>query len=183
MKIYTRTGDDGTTSIGGSRRLQKCDDLIEALGEVDELISWIALLRDSLEYKEYKNFLVSIQKQLMMYEAVLAGTPYRHDDIVTETDYCSVEKLEQEIDRLEIALAPLTTFIIPGGHIIISYCHIARCVCRRAERRVVKLMLKEKSSPLAGIFLNRLADYLFVLSRKISLDLGIEEIKLSGSGL
>jgi len=178
VKIYTRTGDDGTTSTGGSRRLQKCDDLIEALGDVDELISWIALLRDSLECADYKRFLVSIQRQLMIYEAVLAGITYGPVNNDPKTNFCSVEKLEQEIDRLEVDLSPLTKFIIPGGHIIISYCHIARCICRRAERRVVKLMLKEKSSPNAGVFLNRLADYLFVLSRKISLDLGIEEIKL-----
>jgi cob(I)alamin adenosyltransferase len=176
MKIYTRTGDDGTTSLSGGKRVPKYHIRIEAYGTVDELISWIGLLRDFKENNDRKVFLIYIQDQLMNCTAILAADPGNQYDRKLLPGKDSVQKLEEEIDKMEMTLKPLNNFILPGGNILVSYCHIARCVCRRAERAVLKLNQTEKTPEIICIFLNRLADYLFVLSRKICLDLDIEEL-------
>jgi cob(I)alamin adenosyltransferase len=179
MKIYTLTGDDGTTSLSGGRRVPKHSIRVEAYGSVDELIAWIGLLRDHKENLKRKEILIYIQNQLMICAAALA---YDHENIgsrklLPDPDCLSI--LEKEIDRMEETLPPLKNFILPGGHLLVSYCHIARCVCRRAERVILRLNEAEESPELVNKFLNRLSDFLFVLSRKIGLELDIEEVKWS----
>lgn len=179
MKIYTLTGDDGTTSLSGGRRVPKHSLRVEAYGSVDELIAWIGLLRSYKENIERKELLIYIQDQLMRCAAGLAFDPENSNSKRILPDADSITVLENEIDKMEDLLPPLKSFILPGGNILVSYCHIARCVCRRAERTVLKLNEAERSPVVINKFLNRLSDYLFVLSRKISLELGNEEIKWS----
>lgn len=177
MKIYTRTGDDGTTSLSGGRRVSKFHVRVEAYGSVDELIAWIGLIRSYPENISRQDFLVRIQDQLMTCAAELssgdegrAGGSYLPDEqIVTE--------LEKAIDEMESSLPPLRNFILPGGNIAASGANVARCVCRRAERNVLKLNETEKVPLIILQFLNRLSDYLFVLTRKISQETGNEDIK------
>jgi len=177
MKIYTRTGDDGTTSLSGGRRVPKFHPRVEAYGSVDELISWIGLLRGCPVNKSRKDLLLYIQDQLMIAAATLAMDPLNIKAPKVIPDKNSIAKLEKEIDKMEKKLPPLKNFILPGGNAEVSYCQIARCVCRRAERSVLKLDETEKTPEIIIKFLNRLSDYLFVLSRKISYKLDIEEIK------
>lgn len=177
MKIYTLTGDDGTTSLSGGRRVPKHSVRVEAYGSVDELIAWIGLLRDHKENVKRKDLLIYIQDQLMRCAAALAYDNQNSSSrmILPENDCITI--LEKEIDAMEATLPELKNFILPGGNIIISYCHIARCVCRRAERSISALNKTEKSPEIVNKFINRLSDFLFVLSRKITLDLDIEEVK------
>jgi cob(I)alamin adenosyltransferase len=177
MKIYTLTGDDGTTSLSGGRRIPKHSIRLEAYGSVDELIAWIGLLRDHKENQKRKELLIYVQSQLMKCAAALAydNNNINSKKIFPDPDCISV--IEKEIDLMEETLPPLKNFILPGGNILVSYCHIARCVCRRAERAISRLNRTEESPEIVNKFLNRLSDFLFVLSRKISLDLDIEEIK------
>lgn len=177
MKIYTRTGDNGTTSLSGGRRLPKHHVRVEAYGTIDELIAWIGLLRDQRENSNRNEILVYIQNQLMASAAALAfdndNTKVRK--ILPEENCISV--IEAEIDKMESVLPPLKTFIMPGGsgNPVISYCHITRCVCRRAERAITRINSTEYSPEIIKKFLNRLSDFLFVLSRKLCLELDIEE--------
>ncbi|TAL78761.1 MAG: cob(I)yrinic acid a,c-diamide adenosyltransferase [Bacteroidetes bacterium] len=176
MKIYTLTGDDGTTSLSGGRRVPKHSLRVEAYGSVDELIAWFGLLRDHKENQLRKDILIYIQSQLMNCAAALAyDHENRNSKIVLPDDDC-VSVIEKEIDLMEEALTPLKNFILPGGNILVSYCHITRCVCRRAERAVLRLYDTEESPEIVNKFLNRLSDYLFVLSRKLSLELDNQEI-------
>jgi cob(I)alamin adenosyltransferase len=177
MKIYTRTGDDGSTSLAGGERIMKFDIRVEAYGSVDELISWIGLLRDLKENGTRKESLLYIQDQLMRCAATLAHREEsnRKDMCLPETS--SVSFLESEIDRMDEILPPLKNFILPGGSLAASYSHVARCVCRRAERAVLRLNESEKIDPLVYRFLNRLADYLFTLSRMLMFEHDIEELK------
>ena len=179
MKIYTRSGDDGTTSLVGGRRVLKQSIQVEAYGSVDELIAWFGLLRDHKENLKRRELLIFIQDQLMRCAAALASDSKRSSSKKILPDSDSVKVIEREIDCMEELLPPLKNFILPGGNILVSYCHITRCVCRRAERAVLKLNETEKSPQIVIEFLNRLSDYLFVLSRKISLELDIEDIKWS----
>jgi cob(I)alamin adenosyltransferase len=177
MKIYTLTGDDGTTSLSGGRRVPKHSLRVEAYGSIDELIAWIGLLRDHKENIRRKELLIYIQSQLMSCAAAVAydNKTSKSRKILPESDCLSV--IENEIDSMELELPELKNFILPGGNILVSYCHIARCVCRRAERAVLRLTEAEESPEIVNKFLNRLSDFLFVLSRKIGLELDIEEIK------
>ena len=179
MKIYTLTGDDGTTSLSGGRRVPKHSLRVEAYGSVDELIAWIGLLRDHKENIKRKDLLIYIQNQLMRCAAGLAYDNQNKNSkkILPEIDCISV--IESEIDRMEDTLPSLKNFILTGGNILVSYCHIARCVCRRAERAVLRLNQAEETPEIVTKFLNRLSDFLFVLSRKIGLELDSEEIKWS----
>jgi len=177
MRIYTRTGDDGTTSLSGGKRIPKHHVRVEAFGAVDELISWIGLLRDQPENIGRKDFLIYLQNQLMTSAAALASENDLNSSQKLLPDPDCVKKVEDEIDRMDQTLNPLRNLIIPGGNTVVSYCHIARCVCRRAERAVLRLNITEETPPIIKMFLNRLSDYLFILSRRISLDLDIEEIK------
>jgi len=177
MKIYTRTGDDGSTSLTGGRRVPKSHPRVEAFGTVDELISWIGLLRDFRENESRRDILIYIQDQLMRCATTLAT---EKPEISEAEELLPGEKsisfLENEIDSMEANLPPLSNFTLPGGHLVVSYCHITRCVCRRAERSVVRLNDAEKIPSIIYKFLNRLSDYLFVLSRVISLEVDNKEI-------
>jgi len=176
MKIYTLTGDDGTTSLSGGGRVPKQSVRVEAYGSVDELIAWVGLLRDHKENYGRKELLIYIQGQLMSCAAALS---YDRDNdksrrILPDSECVSV--LEREIDKMEGQLPGLKNFILPGGSVLVSYCHIARCVCRRAERAVLRLNKTEEIPEIVIKFLNRLSDFLFVLSRMISLELNDEEV-------
>ncbi len=178
MKIYTRTGDDGTTLSADGQRVPKYHPRIEACGSIDELISWIGLLRGIRENESRIQTLLLVQDILMQVTAILSNHACNEE----ETDYClPVQKailvLENEIDSLQQRLPRSTHFILPGGHIVVSYCHIARCVCRRAERTLSFLGKTEKIPPSAGKFLNRLSDYLFVMARILSIELDNKEVE------
>ncbi len=177
MKIYTLTGDDGTTSLSGGRRVPKHSIQVEAYGSVDELIAWIGLLRDHPDNVKRYKLLIYIQDQLMRCAASLAYDNRNRDTKQLLPDPDCTEVLEKAIDMMDEGLSPIKNFILPGGNILVSYCHIARCVCRRAERAVFRMNEKTESPAIVKIFLNRLSDYLFVLSRYISLELDIEEVK------
>lgn len=177
MKIYTRTGDDGNTSLAGGQRVPKFHPRIEAYGTVDELIAWIGLLRDFRENDSRRDILIYIQDQLMRCAVTLAteGEDNRKAEKYLPNKSC-ISVIEREIDRMEANLPRIKNFILPGGHILVSYCNIARCVCRRTERAVLSLGHTEKIPSILYKLLNRLSDYLFVLSRLISLELDNKEI-------
>jgi cob(I)alamin adenosyltransferase len=184
MKIYTKTGDNGTTALFGGTRVTKDHLRIESYGTVDELNSHIGLIRDQNFNANYKDILIEIQDRLFTVGAILATPPEKEvmkngekrlqNLGIIESD---IELLENEIDAMEEALPPMTHFVLPGGHTTVSYCHIARCVCRRAERLAVHLNHNEPVAEIAIKYLNRLSDYLFVLARKLSHDLNAEEVK------
>jgi cob(I)alamin adenosyltransferase len=176
MKIYTKTGDTGKTSLICGKRLSKHDVRIEAYGVVDELISWVGLLRDQYAGQECGSVLLQIQDRLMVCASILAADCDRCRSRIPSLKDSDVNFLESEIDRMEPELVPLSSFILPGGHTTVSWCHIARNVCRRAERKVTRLSAEEPTDPLVVRYLNRLSDFLFVLSRKISRDLNVDEI-------
>jgi cob(I)alamin adenosyltransferase len=181
FKIYTKTGDKGETSLFGGARVPKNHIRVEAYGTVDELNSYVGLLKDLIDTPQYKAILKAIQDRLFTIGAVLASDPKKNlmtPDVKPE----DIQVLENEIDTMEEALPPLNNFILPGGHSTVSFCNIARTVCRRAERLVIALDGIEKNAgqpidPLSIQYLNRLSDYLFVLGRKVGQDLGVEEIK------
>jgi cob(I)alamin adenosyltransferase len=177
-KIYTKTGDQGHTSLFGGLRLQKNHDRIEAYGTVDELNAHLGYLRDLLsenpDFSDQINQLLWIQRKLFNMGSILATEPGK-DLPVKDFDLSAITFLESAIDQMEAVLPELKNFIIPGGHPLVSYCHIARNVCRRSERRVVTLFDKESNNEYLLIFLNRLSDYLFVLSRIIGHTIQAEE--------
>jgi cob(I)alamin adenosyltransferase len=172
MKIYTKTGDKGTTALIGGTRVPKYDERIEAYGTVDELNSWIGLIRDQDIDKKINNLLLEIQDRLFTAESLLAKGPGSNFDLpeLTEDD---ITLLEKEIDAMNEELPPLYSFVLPGGATVVSYCHLARTVCRRAERLVIKMSETFPVEELLVKYLNRLSDYLFVLSRKFAHDLGV----------
>ncbi len=179
FKIYTKTGDQGETGLFGGKRLPKSHLRIEAYGTVDELNANIGVVSDSLQgMAEAKSLLREIQNRLFTIGANLASDPDKKMQTpdITEQD---ISILETAMDEMDKTLPPLKNFVLPGGHLSVSFCHQARCVCRRAERRVVALASEEAVAPILIRYLNRLSDYLFVLSRKIALDLGVQEITWS----
>ena len=139
MKIYTRNGDDGTTSLSGGKRLPKHHPRIEAFGAIDELVAWFGLIKDQKENSSRQEILGFIQEQLMLSASSLALDPDNHDLRPVNPDADCSSKLELEIDEMESRLSPVKSFLVPGGHTAVSYCHIARSVCRRTERSVVRL--------------------------------------------
>ncbi len=181
FKIYTKTGDKGQTSLWGGARVPKHHIRIEAYGTVDELNSHIGLLRDHLQKEEMRQNLKNIQDRLFTLGSILATDPEKAGKIETpDLQDSDVEILEQGIDEMEQQLPALKNFILPGGHPAVSFCHVARCVCRRAERLAVALDEIEPTQPLVLRYLNRLSDYLFVLARKIGQDFDAEEIVWQG---
>lgn len=176
MKIYTRTGDKGETSLIGGTRVPKDHYRIEAYGTIDELNSYIGLVKDSFEHEHTREILGKLQDRLFSIGSHLAADPERSRMVLPQLNEADLVFLEQEIDRMDMVLPALKNFILPGGHPIVSYCHIARCVCRRAERATVKLDHHEKVEPIILHYLNRLSDYLFVLARFIGLELKAPEI-------
>jgi cob(I)alamin adenosyltransferase len=176
MKIYTKTGDKGSTSLLGGSRVSKANIRIETYGTVDELNSFIGLLRDfTTTDEDRKQLLIQIQERLFTIGSALAAEPGKSFSIpdLHETD---IQLLEEEMDKMDAALPPLKNFILPGGHQQVSYCHLARTICRRAERRCIELNQHEEVSDFVIKYLNRLSDFLFMLARKISLEVGAEEI-------
>jgi cob(I)alamin adenosyltransferase len=184
MKVYTKTGDTGTTALFGGTRVPKDHARIESYGTVDELNSYIGLIRDQEINQHFKDILIEIQDRLFTVGAILATPPEKEvlkngqkrlqNLGIIESD---VELLEKEIDTMEDSLPQMTHFVLPGGHTTVSYCHIARCVCRRAERLAVHLSHNEPVADIAIKYLNRLSDYLFVMARKLSKDLNADEVK------
>ena len=175
MKIYTKTGDQGQTSLIGGTRVPKHHLRIEAYGTVDELNSWIGLLRDQSIDDHSITTLLEIQDRLFTIGSVLASDPEKSRMKLPELLKSDVDLLEKEIDHMETALHELKSFILPGGHPVVSYTHIARCVCRRCERLVTHLNEENPVNELVAVYLNRLSDYLFVLSRFIAQQLNVAE--------
>jgi len=184
MKIYTKTGDNGTTALFGGTRVKKHNLRIESYGTVDELNSYIGLIKDQEISNSIKESLLKIQNDLFTLGAMLA-TPPEKETLKNGKERLNIPKvdddailfLENEIDKMDLELPQMTHFILPGGHQAVSFCHVARCVCRRAERLSVELNDKEAVNDAVLKYLNRLSDYLFVLARMLSKDLSVEEIK------
>ena len=175
-KIYTRTGDKGQTSLIGGTRVPKYHDRIEAYGSLDELNSYVGLIRDQEINDHFKKILLEIQDRIFSIESLLAKDPEKDLKQSLPMIYDKdIELLETEIDKMNEELEPLTSFILPGGHTTVSYCHIARCVCRRAERIIIKLSETNPVDEKNIKYINRLSDYLFVLARKLGKDLGAKE--------
>lgn len=169
FKIYTKTGDQGETSLIGGLRVPKNHPRIEAYGDVDELKSWVGLLRDQEIDILHKKMLIEIQDRLFTIESHLAAEePGFAANLPAITDK-HVLPLEQEIDRMNIDLPALNSFILPGGCMAASYCHVARTICRRVERRIISLTHTTAIDPVIIRYINRLSDYLFVLARHITL--------------
>ena len=184
MKIYTKTGDKGTTALFGGTRVPKHHLRIESYGTIDELNSHLGLLRDQKLDEHSFNSLLKIQDKLFTIGAVLATDPekatlksgkQRLD--ISKITVKDIEFLETEMDTMNESLPEMTHFVLPGGHQTVSVCHIARCVCRRAERLATALFDNEPFDEEVLKYLNRLSDYLFVLARKLSKDLQAEEIQ------
>ncbi len=175
MKIYTGTGDQGETSLAGGARVPKNHVRIEAYGSVDELISYIGLIRVQKINDDDKAFLEYIQSCLITTAAVLASDYPDNKVNVTGLEEKDINIIEDKIDSMDKNLETLSSFIIPGGNTIISYCHIARCVCRRAERKVLAIDNIGEETRICTRYLNRLSDYLFVFSRKLTKDFKIRE--------
>lgn len=165
MKVYTKKGDTGETSLIGGTRVKKSNIRIDAYGTVDELNSFIGLIRDSSKDKFKDVELAGIQDKLFTLGSDLATDKSKSkmdNPILKEED---VLVLENSMDEMDNDLEPLKNFIIPGGDLCSSFCHVARCVCRRAERIAIELNEKEELDPLILKYLNRLSDYLFILAR------------------
>ena len=184
MKIYTKTGDQGMTALFGGTRVPKHHIRIQSYGTVDELNSWLGLLRDQEINDRHKKMLMKIQQDLFTVGAILATDPDkavlksgRERLDIPKIGKEDIDVLEQEMDRMDETLPVMTHFILPGGHQAVSYCHIARTVCRRAERMACLLNENQPFDPEVLSYLNRLSDYLFVLSRAMAADLNADEIK------
>lgn len=181
MKIYTKTGDKGYTSLIGGARVPKYDLRIESYGNVDELNSYIGLISDQDIDQHYKDLLKKVQNCLFVIGSILASDPSKKSPpgkkgiFIPEIQAEDARILEKEIDSMTAKLPELRHFILPGGNTAVSFCHLARCVCRRAERSVVHLAAGSEVDEKVIIYLNRLSDYLFVLARMLCFDNKIPE--------
>ncbi|MFM7006548.1 MAG: cob(I)yrinic acid a,c-diamide adenosyltransferase [Flavobacteriales bacterium] len=175
MKIYTKKGDQGSTGLIGGTRVSKGDVRIEAYGTIDELNSYIGLLTTLGLDLRYCAQLQEIQDRLFTIGSHLAADPEKAKMQLPDLLQSDIEKLEHWMDTMDAALAPLTAFILPGGHSASAHAHVARCICRRAERMAVTLDELEAVEAVVLAYLNRLSDYLFVLARKINHDNGASE--------
>ncbi|GAB4041030.1 cob(I)yrinic acid a,c-diamide adenosyltransferase [Spirosoma gilvum] len=177
MKIYTKTGDKGQTGLIGGRRVSKADLRIDAYGTIDELNAWIGLVRDQPVNENRKGLLKEIQDRLFTVGAELATDPEkatkRAIPVIVPEDILA---LEQAMDGMDAELPELRAFILPGGHQAVSFCHLARTVCRRAERLVIALHEQSPVDEQVLQYINRLSDYLFVLGRKMAQELNAEEV-------
>jgi cob(I)alamin adenosyltransferase len=178
FKVYTKTGDDGTTGLVGGTRVKKYDARLEAYGTVDELNASIGVLRSFDLSKRVKDLLVQIQNKLFNIGSRLAsdekGEAFTADLKITEEH---IGILETAIDKFETSLPELTHFVLPGGEFAVAQCHVARTVCRRAERRILEFSESAPVQPETIKYINRLSDFLFVLARKIALDRNADELK------
>lgn len=175
MKIYTKKGDGGSTGLIGGTRVLKSSLRIESYGTVDELNSSIGLIRDQEINESYKTQLIEIQDRLFTIGSSLASDPEKSAMKIPNLLEEDVHALEFWMDEMDALLPEMKFFVLPGGHTTVSFTHLARCVCRRAERIVIDLKQHEFVADLVPAYLNRLSDYLFVLSRKLGQDLGAEE--------
>jgi cob(I)alamin adenosyltransferase len=182
LKIYTKTGDKGQTGLLGGTRVPKHNIRIEAYGTIDELNSWIGLLRDSIasneliaDSRQQIAILVETQDRLFTIGSSLASDPKKSKVKIPHLKEDDIILFEREMDNMDTVLPPMKNFVLPGGHELVSKCHITRCVCRRAERRVNNLAENEPVDELVIKYLNRLSDYLFMLSRKLAHDLDAPE--------
>lgn len=171
MKIYTKKGDTGTTQLIGGTRVSKSSIRIESYGTIDELNSYIGLIRDQNISEKYKLQLIEIQDRLFTIGSSLASDPEKSSMKLPDLHESDVNNLENWMDEMESELPEMKFFVLPGGHTTVSYCHLARCVCRRAERIIVALQEHDFVAELVFKYINRLSDYLFVLSRKLTQDL------------
>lgn len=171
MKVYTKTGDRGTTSLIDGQRVFKTDSRVEAYGTVDELASFVALLTDQLRgdagLAQRIGELNGIQSQLMTVEALLAAGETGNTRVQPLAPE-STERLERQIDALQAALPPIDKFTLPGGHAAVSLCHVCRTVCRRAERAALRADQEHGTDAAALVYLNRLSDYFYVLGRTLT---------------
>jgi len=177
MKIYTKTGDAGKTSLIGGTRVPKHHLRIETYGTVDELNSFMGMIRDLTHDTETISILKEIQDRLFTIGSTLASDPEKSKMKIPDLHETDITLLEKEMDKMNEILPELKSFILPGGHVHSSWCHIARCVCRRCERLVSELSEQNEINPLVLIYLNRLSDYLFVLARKVLLSEKRNEIE------
>ena len=175
MKIYTKTGDEGMTSLFGGKRLSKAALRIDTYGTIDELNSWVGVLRDQDVNLKRKEILLAVQDRLFTIGSMLATEPGNTKVRVPSLWDDDVLFLEQQIDAMEVVLPPMRSFVLPGGHPAVSFTHVARTVCRRGERLVIALHQSEPVEPLIIKYLNRLSDYLFVLARLAARELNAEE--------
>lgn len=176
--IYTKTGDEGQTSLVGGTRVLKCDVRVEAYGTVDELNSHLGLLAAEVADDELRAGLAHIQRVLFDVQTLLAAeqeTPFP----LPQVSAAEVADLEARIDAIQAELPPLHSFVLPGGSVPAAQCHVARTVCRRAERRMVALAQQQPVQPDLLRFVNRLSDYLFVLSRLLLLRAGLPEVTVA----
>ncbi|UKT65668.1 cob(I)yrinic acid a,c-diamide adenosyltransferase [Pedobacter mucosus] len=175
MKIYTKTGDKGQTSLIGGTRVPKYNIRIEAYGTVDELNSFIGLIMCQNIDSADQQLLKEIQDRLFTVGSSLASDPEKSKMKIPDLKDSDIALLEEKMDAMNTSLPELKHFILPGGNTVVSYCHIARCVCRRAERLVVELGENSFVDERVTVYLNRLSDYLFVLARKLTMDFDSEE--------
>ena len=180
MKIYTKKGDQGQTSLLGGARVPKHHLRICSYGTVDELNSYIGLIKDREIQKGHKDVLLKIQNDLFVIGSILASDPGKSKVKIPEITENDTELLENEIDKHFSVLPEMRSFILPGGHETVSHIHVARCVCRRAEREVAQLAEESPVPPIVVQFLNRLSDYLFILARKVAVELGAKEVPWKG---
>ena len=174
MKIYTKTGDSGTTSLFGGTRVSKDHIRIEAYGTTDELNSWIGVVRDHSDADD-KEALAKIQNTLFNIGSILATEKKTSADI-PKIEKEVIQSLEKWMDEMSEELPALRNFILPGGHPSVSFCHVARTVCRRAERRVISLSESVEIPENVVKYLNRLSDLLFILARKLTFSRQAEEV-------
>lgn len=175
MKIYTKTGDQGTTALFGGKRVSKADLRIETYGTVDELNSWIGVLRDQQINDKRKQELIEIQDRLFTIGSILATEPGNTKVKTPLLIQSDVTFLESKIDAMDALLEPMKVFVLPGGHSSVSFGHVTRTVCRRAERLVIELDTQEKVNILVIQYLNRLSDYIFILCRVMAKELKVVE--------
>lgn len=175
MKVYTKKGDKGMTSLIGGTRVPKHHLRIESYGTVDELNSYIGVIRDHKIGEHETTVLIEVQDRLFTIGSLLAADPEKSKMKLPELSLADIEFLEKEIDKMDEALPPMRNFVLPGGNQAISFCHVARCVCRRAERITVHLSEESQVDSTIMQYLNRLSDYLFVLSRYLTKKMGATE--------
>jgi cob(I)alamin adenosyltransferase len=176
MKIYTKTGDQGTTSLLGGTRVPKFHPRIEAYGTIDELNAFVGLIADQDIDQHYKKVLMQVQERLFTLESQIARDPeIELNYALPEIKSLDIRVLEDEMDKMNEGLPELKNFVLPGGHPTVSYCHIARCICRRAERNTLRLSQAQAVDPQNIMYLNRLSDYFFVLARKMAQELDVNE--------
>ena len=175
MKIYSKKGDKGKTSLIGGKIVDKHNLSVDAYGTIDELNSFIGLLKDYVEDKKINEVLHNIQLKLFSVGSILASAGDNNFSDKVSIEKKDIEDIESNIDNMNNQLPDLKNFIIPGGHKISSYCHVCRSICRRAERRISELNNLYKINPYILSYINRLSDYFFVLSRHIKHSDNVEE--------